>query len=330
MDNSLVTVATLSDREQLLEPVRQNLNAMCYLLHPNGEVVTEISNRQDSNTRQTMQKYWFALRYLAIKDQNGMYAAMLSPLEPEHIQLARLMAYPELQDPLPRATAIPDTYEKVYPISGITRIRRGKSSATIMHKRNSRWFSLHHGEAVIQAIRFSSAFFGKGQFSPTKFERTSGGFAFSQNLMGWYYQPITDPDALPINFKDWSRIKGDRERTEQCKLRYEGFIRETEKGFSIDMLADGTEHIPLAVEINLRAGGQLTGVAPAPHVDDAYLLKEGKAIYRMGSDVIRFGPGQCEHAYTQVRGAHPKLSGPSVYITGYTPFKYTLEIELVP
>ncbi len=329
IDNAFVTMAHLLKRPELLDPVRKNLDAMAYLLHSNGEIVTEISNRQDSNTRRTMRGYWFALRYMAIRDGNGLYASMLEPLEPESIQLARLMAYPELQQDLSAATPIPEDYEKVYPLSGITRIRRGKTSVTIMHEKNSRWIAMRRGEAVINAVRFATAFFGKGQFVPTTFKREKDGYRFRQKMQACYYQPLTDPKSLPIEPSAWTRLKTFRQRTEICRLAYEGYIRETDQGFEITVRAHGTDNVPLALEINLREGGKLTGVVPAPHVDDAFLLKDGLAEYRMGSDLIRFGPGRCEHAYPQVRGAHTKLPGPSVYLTGYTPFEHTLTFQML-
>jgi hypothetical protein len=49
----------------------------------------------------------------------------------------------------------------------------------------------------------------------------------------------------------------------------------------------------------------------------------------MGGDAIRFGPGLRTTDYTQVRGALPKLPGPSVYLTAYTPFDHTLTFEWV-
>ena len=113
-----------------------------------------------------------------------------------------------------------------------------------------------------------------------------------------------------------------------CRLDYEGRIRETPQGFEVFIRAHGTDNVPLAVEINLRAGGEIAGVEPAPKTADAFLLKEGFAEYRMGGDVVRFGPGHCEHAYVQVRGAAAKLSGPSVYLTGFTPFQHTLTFEV--
>ena len=329
VDNALVTAAHLLKRPELLDPVRKNLDATAYLLHANGEVVTEISNRQDSNTRRTMQGYWFALRHMAIRDGNGLYASMLKPLEPESIQLARLMAYPELQQDLPATSPIPENYEKHLPLSAITRIRRGKTSVTIMHKRNSRWIAMRRGEAVINAVRFATSFFGKGQFLPSTFKHDHDGYHFGQKMQGVYYQPVTDPGRLPIDPTKWTHLKGFRKQSEICRLAYEGHIRETDQGFEVVVRAHGTGNIPLALEINLREGGELTGVVPAPRVGDAFLLKDGFAEYRMGSDVVRFGPGRCEHAYTQVRGAHPKLPGPSVYLTGYTPFEHTLTFQML-
>jgi hypothetical protein len=91
--------------------------------------------------------------------------------------------------------------------------------------------------------------------------------------------------------------------------------------------AAGTDHVPVALEINLREGGQLEGCSPTPQVADAWFLKNDYATYRVGRHAIRFGPGAAPHQYTQVRGAEPKMPGPSVYITGYTPFDRSIEFE---
>ena len=328
-NNALVVMAHKLKRPELLEPVRKNLNAMAFLLHPTGEVVTEISRRQDLNTQGTMARYWFCLRYMAVRDQNGLYASMLRFVEPDHIRLAALMEYPELQKDLPVPTSLPDHYEKQYPLSDVTRIRRGKTSLTIIHKRNSRWLSLHHGRAVVNAVRFASAFFGKGQFVPEFFEKRNGEFHFRQELQAPYYQPITDSKLHPVHRNNWSALAHKRRKTENNRMTYETKIQERSDGLDIVVSASGTDNVPLALEINLRKGGELKGVVASPHIDEAFLLKSGYAEYRMGPDVIRFGPGQYEHAYTQVRGAHDKLPGPSVYVTGYTPFRYTLKFHLL-
>ena len=109
-------------------------------------------------------------------------------------------------------------------------------------------------------------------------------------------------------------------------MHYEGRIRETARGLSITIRATGTENVPLTVEINLRAGSELSGVESLG--DDRYLLKEGVAKYTVGNDTIQFGPGFAAHRYVQVRGAEEKLSGRSVYLTAYTPFETALEIQM--
>ncbi|MBN2327681.1 MAG: hypothetical protein JXR73_11060 [Candidatus Omnitrophica bacterium] len=326
-DYSLVVMADKLNRPELLAPVRKNLDAMLYLLHPNFEVVTEISRRQDLNTRGGMERYWLPLRYMANHDGNGKYAAVLQSLEPDRISLPYMMEYPILQKTPPGPAPVPDRYVKDYPLSEITRIRDGKTSATILHRGGSRWISIHRGEAVINAIRFASAFFGKGQFVPERFEKRDGVYYFKQELRGPYYQPISDPNLLPVSRKTWGAARSHRRQSEVCAMTYEGSIKPKPDGFDLEINAHGTGGVPLAVEINLREGGELTNVQPAPNVKDAYLLSQGYAAYRAGDDVVSIGPGRSEHAYTQIRGAEPKLPGVSVYVTGYTPFQHKLTIR---
>ena len=83
------------------------------------------------------------------------------------------------------------------------------------------------------------------------------------------------------------------------------------------------------MKTQVRDGGELSGVTAAPNSNEAFLLKDGFAEYRMGPDVIRFGPGKCEHAWVEVRGAQAKLPGPSVYLTAYTPFQHTLTFQML-
>ena len=56
-------------------------------------------------------------------------------------------------------------------------------------------------------------------------------------------------------------------------------------------------------------------------------LEEGIGEYIHGNDTIRFGPGVIKHKWAEIRGMLPKRDGESVYLTGYTPFKHTLELS---
>lgn len=86
--------------------------------------------------------------------------------------------------------------------------------------------------------------------------------------------------------------------------------------------------MPVAVEIGLRDGGILQGVRGVKASPGTWVLPGGTgAVYRAGSNQIRFGPGAAPHESVQVRGAEPPLPGERVYLTGYTPFDRTLGFE---
>lgn len=331
VDNALVTVAEKLNKPELLQYVRRNLEAMMHLIHPGYEVVTEISHRQDRNTVGTMARYWLTLRYLARIDGDGRYETLARAFEPRSASLSNLMTWSVLRSPGPRPQPIPTDYEKIFPNTHLSHIRRGKTSASILMQDNSRVFALRRGAAVINGVRVASAFFGKAQLVPDRGEQVRPGvYRMTQDLEGPYFQPFEPSREQPWGITAWyamrERLPG-REQTEVAKLRYEVEIRELANGFDMHVRATGTDWVPIAVEINLREGGKIEGVKPAPDHEEAFLLPEGMATYRMGDDVIRFGPGIAETGYTQVRGAQPKLPGPSIYLTSYTPFDRTIEFR---
>ena len=324
-NRALIVMAAKLNRPELLEPVRRNLNSLLYLLHPGDEVVTEISRRQDLNTRGAVAPYWFALKYMALRDRDGRFNSLARRYLPGAAGLSALMEYPELLEPGPPDAPIPDDYERLMPAIGIARIRRGPRSATLILTGSSRFFTFRHGGAVVNAVRFASAFFGKGQFVPRKADRRGSSYHFDQQLEAGYYQPVAPPRRIPAD--EVGAARSQRRVTELCRLEQSAVVRETPRGFDLRIRSRGTNDVPLAVEINLREGGQLEGCAPVPKVADAWLLEAGQAVYRVGNHAIRFGPGAAAHRYVQVCGAESKLPGPSVYLTGLTPFDHTIRFE---
>jgi len=323
-NRALSALAIRLNRPQLLDPVRRNLESMLYLLHPGGEVVTEISRRQDLFERGDMSRYWFPLRYTAIQMADGRLATLVNTIEAKAASLSLYLQYPQLQRALPEPAPLPEDFQIFMPVLGVGRIRRGDVSATAVLN-SSRCLSLRKGAAVVEAIRFASAFFGKGQFVPNQGGPSGRGFALRQSLHGPYYQPL-DP-VKRVGTEDWEKLRAERKQTEVCRMEYEVFVRERERSFAIDIAAHGTGGVPLTVEVGLRTGGQLEGCTAHPSIPNAHLLTQGMATYRVGGDAIRFGPGFGEHRYTQVRGAEPKLPMTSVYLCGYTPFAKTIEFS---
>jgi hypothetical protein len=319
-DKALLIVALKAKRPELLAPVRRNLKSMLYLMHPGGEVVTEISRRQDQYNRGGMERYWLPLRYLAIHDNDGQFAEVVRRIEGRGASLSAYLRHPELLKPLPGSSALPEDFHKLMPELGIARVRRGPMSASVLMNGNSRFFAMRNGACVIEAVRFASAFFGKGQFRPERFERIDGGYRMTQTLTGPYYQPLDPPRV--VDAAAWGDVRGQRRQSEVQKMTYTVTVRERAKGFTVEVGAEGTSKVPLAVEITLREGTQVEGV------EGSMVLAGGFATARVGQDAIRFGPGFGEHRYTQVRGAEAKLPGTGVYLCGFTPLRKVIEFDV--
>ena len=326
-DRAFTVLAAKLKRPELLDPVRRNLRAMMYLLHPDGEVVTEVSKRQDQFVRGTMAGYWFPLNYLAVHDGDRQFAALARGLGPEHARLSALLEYPELSAALPPAEPLPADYEKWFGAVGLARIRRGRWDATMVLKDSSRFFSARNGGAVINAVRFATSFFGKGQFVPDGCLKDGSKYVFRQSLSAPYYQPLVP--AQKVDYRNWGALRSLRRQSQVCQLEQSATVVEQKNGFELRLQSNGTPGVPLAVEISLREGGKLEGCRPAPHVADAWILEKDFATYRVGGDTLRFGPGASGHLLTQLRGAEAKLPGQSVYLTGYTPFDQTIRFEFV-
>jgi hypothetical protein len=324
-DRALTVLAAKLRRPALLDAVRRNLAAMVYLIHPDGEVVTEVSRRQDQFTRGTMAGYWFPAAYLAAHDRDPMMIALARSMPDGAPRLSTLLEYPELASALPDAPPLPENYEKLWPLTGLARIRRGPRDATLVLGESSRFFSGRNGAVVIQAVRFATSFFGKGQFVPATASKTGGSYVFRQSLEAPYYQPLA-PSQI-VTSKNWAALRERRRRTQICRLEQTATITERDYGFHIRIESRGTPGVPLAIEISLREGGKLEGCVPAPHATDSWILTQGFATYAMGDRRLRIGPGTAPHLQTQLRGAEAKLPGTSVYLTGLTPFDHAIELH---
>ncbi len=324
-DNALTTLALKTNRPELLDIVRRNLESMLYFIHPDGEVVTDISTRQDKYERARMDRYWFPLRLLAIRLNDGRFASIVRSIEDRAGSLAFYICYPELAKPLPPSKPLPDSYHHLMPVVKAVRVRRGQRSASILMNGDSHFFTLRHGGCVIETVRLASSFFGKGQFRPQRWEKTADGYRLSQTLTAPYYQPFDPPRHVEPADYQASRLL--RRQSEVQTLNYDVIIRETPRGFQMEIDARGTENVPVSLEINFRENVQLEGVAPAPLAERAWIPTGKQVTARVDKDTIRISPSFLEHRWTQLRGVEPRIPGKAVYFCGYTPLRRTIEFE---
>jgi hypothetical protein len=321
-DRALIVMAAKLGRVELLEPVRRNLRTLQFLLHADGEMVTEISRRQDQFTRGTVTGYWFPLTYMALTDRDGRLAT-LAARAADGARLSALLEYPELSQSLTAPLSLPENFEQELKEIGIARIRRGPLSATLVLGGSSRFFTMRHGDAVLEGVRFATAFFGKGQFTPETGVKSGAAYHFRQVLEGPYYQPI----AEKITTRNWEESRRRRRQSEIARLEQSAEVTETRNGFSLRLRAEGTAGVPIAIELCFREGGRVDGCRPIPSSPGTFVLDGREGVYRAGRNEIRFGPGGAPHLYTQLRGAEARLPGQSVYVTGYTPFDSTIVME---
>jgi hypothetical protein len=328
-DRALLTAGRMLDRPSLFEPVRKNLETMIYFLHPKGEVATDISRRQDRFQPATLRPYYLAYRFLARRDGNGRFAAVTNDIEGMYIhqlggELIYFLEIAELRQGLPPRAPLPVNYEKFFPAAEFAHIRRGALSATVLGG-NSRFFSFRHDGAVVESVRLASAFFGKGQFS-APLTRQGNGYRLEQPLEGCYLQPLDPQDRRADG--NWEAIPNSRRaHSNICHLQSILDIRETEDGFGLSLDIRGTDRVPFTLEITFRPGGELTGegLAAVPGVPNAHFLGDGFASYEVAGRRLRVGPGFRRHAWTQLRGAEPRLDGITLYLTDFTPLNRTLQ-----
>jgi len=329
-DRLLITIAAGLNKPELLENVRKNLNMTLYYVHPNGEIVTDASGRQDKALIGTLENYYYPYRYLALLDKNQTYAAMCKLIEETAgNKIGAFLDYfltdSTLWEPLPPPAALPLSYVKAFPYSGLVRIRRNRRDSTLIAK-NPVWFTFMKGSAVLQGVRFASSFFGKGQFQSEQVNVNGAVYELTQKLDGPYWQPYPKDAIDPGG--DWEKMpKINRAQSEIQHLETNIRIKETKEGMEIEVVSNGTDRVPAALELIFRPGGELKGVVKVEGSKDSWILKEGTGSYTFGSDTISFGPGLGLHKNIALRGSLPPMDAPTVFLTGFTPFKHTIRFS---
>jgi hypothetical protein len=184
-NNAFLTMGRLLDRPKLFEPVIKNLEMTYYYMEPDGTLVTTDSRRQDQYTSKNNIVNWYLLyRYLAIKENNGKFAAIAKIIESnpsfqEEIvnkSLFYFLENPTLQKELPASTEMPVNYDKLFATSSLARIRKGATTTTIFggvdwpmviasgRSNSPNIFSYRKGNVILKYLRLSSDFFSMGYF----------------------------------------------------------------------------------------------------------------------------------------------------------------------
>lgn len=360
-DNALITMARLLRRPALLEPVRRNLAMTIFYMHPNGELETMGSRRQDQNYTAWISNYYLQYRYMANKDQNGEFAAVARLAEEiglEHaeakIPLIEFLEEPLYRQKLPDAKPLPVDYERFFKNSSLARIRRGEASGTVYGgsdwplgiasglASNQTFFSFRKGKAVLESVRMMPVYFGEGAFRSEGLKAEGGGYVLEQDLHVPYYQPLPkhlrnaqgDYPLTSAGGRFWGKMNfPERQKSNIQTLGQKITVTEKAGVFELAFDVSGNDRVPVAIELTFRRDGEVEGIEPGKTRANLFFLRQGTGSFRVGEDVIRFGPGQADHEMIRIEGATNDASQRAlppdryrVYITGVTPFRKTLTI----
>ena len=367
IDESLLAMARLLNRPALFDFVRRNLEMNLFYAHPDGELETVASRRQDVAMTWKLGNYYVLYRYLAIRDVNPRFAAAVRFIEADNDArlveganpLIHFLDEPLLRQAPPEGGEMPSNYAKVFANSGIARIRRTGVSATVFG--GSDWpagvasglsssptfFRFRAGKAILDSVRMGAEFFSEGVFRSAGLSVEGNQYSLHQRFDVPYYQPLParyrngkgDYALTPArDFRFWSKLDfPHRPMSNIQTLDQKITIAETTGAFELRFDISGHDRVSFTIELAFRPGGEFEGSFDEFTSADGQkllFLKAGLARYKIGGDAIEFGPGEAQHRFVelggpsyQAHGASLRAPGNRVYLTVFTPVQRTVFVR---
>ncbi|MER6631383.1 hypothetical protein ABT301_24705 [Streptomyces sp. NPDC000987] len=311
---SLLLLAGVLGRADLLDAVERNLATTLDLIGPDATVETVHSRRQDQNHPFPLAPCLPHYRLLAVRTGRGDFsrAARLAAAggidDPD--LLAQTLLTPDLCRVLPAPAgrtlprhrylttarlavqASPGVHTVLYGGSDVPGHRRIRSGLAC----NPTFLRLFAGGAVLDAVRLSRGFFDLGPFRAADMHRlTDTRYLLTETLTAAYYQPLPPGlrrDDGAYRMADEGRFSAamafpDRPRDEiSHTTRVQVDLREDGADLRIDI---GGPPVPWALELTFRPGGVPEGAVPIG--DGRWCLTTGPMTYRAGEDGIRVEVG---------------------------------------
>ncbi|QDH80453.1 hypothetical protein FKX85_15950 [Echinicola soli] len=364
-NNAFIALGRLLDRPELYAAPRKSLEMTYYYMEPNGDLVTTDSRRQDQYSHRSIVVQYLHYRYLANYDQNGRFAKICQMIEGfpgfdrmiVEEALFHFMEDEMLRKDLPAGEPVPVDFEKLFTTSGLARIRREATTATIFggvdwpliiasgRSVSPNFFSYRKGNAILWYMRMSANFFSMGHFRSQGLRHENGKYHLYQKLEAPYYQPLPkslrnkdgDYELTPsVDGRFWSKMAFDKRPVSNVKT-LESKVTVEENNGKVDLVFEvtGLEGVSVTVEMCFDQTGQLKGVEPANDGEDNYFLTDGQGAFEKGGDTITFGPGIKEHERIRrldgekysVHFGSLRTEGNHVYLTGITPFTHKLTFQ---
>ncbi|WP_199613610.1 hypothetical protein [Paenibacillus alkalitolerans] len=367
-DIMLYYTAVYLDRPGLLKYVRRNLRMMLYMVHPDGEVVTDYSGRQDFGVPHDLSEYFLSYRIMAAHDRDPLFASMhdltaktitrIGPVN-NHAMLG-MLAFPCDVDAVKR-TPLPDRYELLFnerhPVeehlkrmeqvghhskilhssmhtsfgAPLMRYRDRETSATVMSRTPS-FFSLRHGEAKLLGVSVNTLF-TPGNVPMESFAKTDNGIRMGTVMQKGYNSPIPAallPESAASDMSPWYLLPHHlRAITHLQTHRLEAEVIREGGEWRIRLCTNDLEDVITQVVFFFPACQSLIGDGLEQRDGGLSLWKGGILHASSGRSRIELEGGAYEHRVEQMRGgAEPTGSIQAVVVNLLSPFNREFSIRL--
>ena len=296
---SLLVVAEVFDRPDLVDAVERSLTATLDLLLPDGTVETVLSRRQDQKWPARLAPYLLPLRRVARLRGRGDLAwaagvALAQGIVAPGDAAAALLLDPAIAGPLPAPVEPVRPRRRVFGEAGLVMDHRPATTAVVFggsdYPRHGRvrsglansptFLRLFAGSAVLDSVRLSRTFFGLGPFrgDGLAVHEEAGAttvVTLGETVAAAYYQPLTagDRDAVGrYELADDGRFSAamdfGRRARDEVTLTTAVRAEITDAGVSLTVEVAGAD-VDWALELAFRPGGAMSGARPLDAADGA-------------------------------------------------------------
>jgi hypothetical protein len=366
-DINLYYAARYLGRPELLDGVRANLRMMMYLVHPDGEIVTDYSGRQDFGHRFTLGDYYSIYQLMAEHDRDPMFAAMarvageaiIHPGALPNNAMLNLLLHPALRECTVEPGELPGEYRKIinggfnrsgylarmeqaghngkirhsslHPEFGapVARIRRGVTSATVMTEATS-FFALRHGHAKLLGVQIGSTF-EPGVIKFQEMEEHNGGYRLWAKEEKGYYGPVPRdelPESASEPLSPWYLLPHHRRPVTHSQSHETCVdIVETQDGWTIRIVSAQPEDVLTQVAFFFGSEGSLHTDGNQSEQEDKTLWTKGCARYECQGDWIEVEGAAAEHTAAAVRNMVYPTGCRMLLVNLMTPIDHTFTIR---
>lgn len=365
-DIMLFYTAHYLSRPDLLDYVRKNLHMMLYMVHYDGEVVTDYSGRQDYGVHHDLSEYFLSYMLMADYDQDPMFASMfdviaktLSRMGPvnNHALLGYLVFPTDLGDVV--RGELPDVYTKVFnehhPVANhlqlmtavghhgiiehssmhtsfgapLIRYRDKRTSATVM-TRSPSFFSLRHGGVKLLGMSLASMFM-PGIVEMEQLQVTESGYHLDAVMSKGYKGPVPQELLSPSMSKQmspWYLLPHhQRPDTHVQQHRLAVAITQKEREWHVHIQSDEREDVLTQLTLMFAMDGNITG-SGLKSDGLTHFWQEGTLRFTCDDDWIELSTGHYEHTLHTVRDGISQANVHLVKVNLLTPFTKTFRIQL--